>query len=57
MQPFKQTESGYTETAKTVVFGNEQDYNTALLDNPVRKKVNAAMVQANVRSYTRGNAI
>lgn len=51
MQPFKQTESGYTATARNVVFSASDTYDLSKLDNPVRKKVNAAVIAANLRGY------
>lgn len=51
MQPFKQTESGYTATAKTVTFTGATDYDVAKLDNPVRARANAAIIAANWRGY------
>ena len=56
-QPFKQTESGYTETAKTVTFSANAEYDVNMLDNPVRKKINAALIQANAHSYKRVPAL
>lgn len=53
MQPFKQTESAYTETAKTIVFSGSSNYDPAKLDNPVRKKINFAIALANFRSFKR----
>lgn len=52
MRPFNQSESGYTATAKFVTFGvDTQDYDPEILDNPLRKKVNAALIHANRFAY------
>jgi hypothetical protein len=57
MQPFTQTESAYTATAKTVAFSASDVYDLTKLDNPVRKKLNAAVIQANAQNYTRAIAL
>ena len=51
MQPFNQDESAYTATASTVTFSGAGTYDPAKLDNPVRSRVNALIVSANVRSF------
>lgn len=54
MQPFKQTEADYTATAKTVAFGvTSVDYDIDKLDNPNRRKINAAAIEANTQHYKR----
>jgi hypothetical protein len=57
MQPFNQAESAYTATAKTVQFSASDTYDLTKLDNPVRKKLNAAVVRANSENYTRAIAL
>lgn len=57
MQPFDQTETGYTATAKNVTFSGATNYDLAKLDNPVRRKLNAAVIRANAHSYTREVAL
>jgi hypothetical protein len=57
MQPFNQTESAYTATAKTVAFSASDAYDLSKLDNPVRKKLNATVVRANAENYTRAIAL
>lgn len=51
MQGFNQAESAYTATAKAVVFSAGDQYDVAKLDNPVRKKVNYAIIAANVKAH------
>ena len=53
MKPFKQTESGYTATAKTLVFNNGDAYDVTKLDNPVRKLTNYAVINSNIDMYER----
>lgn len=53
MQPFNIAESAYTATAGQIVFSAGNQYNVAILDNPVREKVNYALIQANVQNYQR----
>lgn len=50
-QPFNQTESDYTATASSVVFSANDTYNVDALDNPVRLKVNRAIIASNLRVY------
>lgn len=52
-QPFDPSESAYTATAGQIVFGAGNQYDVAKLDNPVREKVNYALINANVQNYTR----
>jgi len=51
MQPFDQSENAYTATAQTVVFSAGNTYDPAKLDNPLREKVNYALVFANIHHY------
>lgn len=58
MQPFIQTEADYTATAKTVAFSiTSVDYDLDKLDNPVRRKANAAVIEANTQLYRRMTAL
>lgn len=58
MQPFNQSENAYTATARTVAFdATSADYDVDKLDNPVRRKINVAVIEANNQFYRRGIAI
>lgn len=51
MRPFNQTESDYSAAAKRVTFTGTTDYDTAILDDPVRARANASIIAANIRNY------
>ena len=57
MKRFKKSESAYTATAMTVTMSGSTTYDPAVLDNPVRKKINAALTIANERSYKEYRAL
>lgn len=54
MQPFNQTESAYTATAKNVALsGGSVNFDPDILSNPERRIANSALIEANVQRYRR----
>lgn len=51
MQGFIQNKSAYTADAETITMTGETAYDPNVLDNPMRQKINYALVAANLRNY------
>ena len=51
MQGFIQNKSAYTADAKNITMTGVTVYDPNVLDNPMRKKINYALIASNDRNY------